>query len=67
MKPYMDTGETKINRQVVSELPVVGLRFAGRIVNNRTGETLKVLVILRKQKPGGPVIVSAVDPEAVME
>ncbi len=40
-------------------------RFAGRIVNNRTGEVIKILVQMRKQKDNGPVDIRMVDPDLV--
>lgn len=57
-------------RKKFTDLPSVdvafGAKIAGRIVNERTGETKQVLVIFRQYKGHGPLILSAVNPDMVV-
>lgn len=55
----------------ISDLPDVDIvfpgKYAGRIVNNRTGEVTRVLVVFRKYKGHGPVMLSAINPDQVVQ
>lgn len=57
--PVIKTDE---DRRVMVKFPG---RWAGQVVNNRTGDVLKVLVQFREYKGRGPVVLSAVDPDMV--
>ncbi|BCY18666.1 hypothetical protein hrd7_25150 [Leptolinea sp. HRD-7] len=65
-----DCHEAVHTQKAISDLQDVdisfGAKYAGRIVDERTDETLKVLVIFRQYKGRGPVFLSAVDPNMVV-
>ena len=66
----MDQTDADQIKKCISGLPetniAFGAKYAGRVVNNRTGETLDVLVVFRQYTGRGPVILSAVNPDMVV-